>query len=303
MSTSLNIFIVLIVAFLMAALFITAWLLASKVIHPGKYSCPQLTRFVYCGNPQEEFGFAFEDVYFITPDDFFISAWFVPSSRGAKKAVILVHGWGTDRHEMMRYVPSLHKAGFHLLLLDLRNCGKSQKSFNSMGFYEKQDVLAAARFLLEKKQMKTLGILGISLGAATSVMSMAREPKIKAGFFEGGYSSVREVLAERVKFRYGLPLFPLFPLAMFFFQWRIKAKLQEIEPKKDIATIAPRTVFIVQGSDDITVFPQNGDRLFIAAGEPKNLYLQKGGRHAAAWNLETEKIEKMVIDFFKKNLR
>lgn len=293
---------VIILLSLFALVLLSSWIFSSQIMDPGPYRCEDISRFVYCGDPKEEFGFRFEDISYVTPDNFEISGWYIPATKGRKRAIVLVHGRGVDRHEMMRYVPPLHNAGFTLLLIDLRNCGKSQKSFNSMGYYEKIDVISAVDFLVQKKRIKTIGILGISLGAATSIMSMARDLRVQAGFFEAGYASLKEVVTEQSVRRYGPIFIFLIPLVLRVFKWRTGADEKEIVPLKDIATIAPRPIFIVHGTTDKTVPLQNGDRLFQAAKEPKKIYIQKDGFHAGAWNLEPKKIEKLATDFFKKHL-
>lgn len=273
-------------------------------MHPSKYLCSNISRFVYCKDPLAEFGFRFEDIEFEAEDGFQLKGWYIPAkSSGKRKGVVLVHGYGVDRQEMMRYVPPLHKAGFQLLLFDLRNCGQSQKSFNSMGYFERKDALAAVHFLSQKKRVSRIGILGVSLGAATSIMTMAREPKIMAGFFEGGYASLRDVLWEQATHKYHLPAWLFVSVILKIFAWKTKADIHDISPKKDIAQIAPRPIYLVHGTDDRTVLFANADKLFQAALPAKKLYMQKDGYHAAAWNLEPQKIEKMVSDFFKKHVK
>ncbi len=113
-------------------------------MNPGPFTCTK-EHFVYCGDPGEQ-GIPFEKVSSKTTDGLTIRGWYMPA--GGTKAVVLAHGRGANRNEGIRFARVLHGAGYNLLTFDFRNCGESDKSFNSMGYHEKKDIYAAIDYLV-----------------------------------------------------------------------------------------------------------------------------------------------------------
>lgn len=255
---------------------------------------------MYCGDPSEV-GLRFEDVEFQTADHVRISAWWIPGKPGAP-AVILVHGRGVDRHEGLRFAAPLQAAGFHLLMPDLRGCGKSQASISTMSFYERRDVLAAVDYAAAKKGAGSIGVFGFSMGAAASIHAMAMDKRIGAGIFEGGFADFKDIAADAAWHDYKLPRYPLLPIAAALFEARGRVDVDQIRPESVIASISPRPVFIIHGSRDARVPPRHGERLFAAAGEPKWYWVVPGGEHTAAWQADRPKAEALVVEFFLKYL-
>ena len=117
--------------FFLGLFFAAAWFFSSVLLHPpnAKNFVCKPAIFINCENPKKEFGLEFEDVEFTTSDGFKISAWYVPSKTKSNKAVISVHGRASNRTEGLRYLPTIRSLGINVLLIDLRNSGKSDKSF------------------------------------------------------------------------------------------------------------------------------------------------------------------------------
>ncbi len=283
---------------------------SSSILYTGKYRCNE-EHFVYCGDPAS-IGLPFENIEFRTADNVQIRGWWIPgtapanavSSRqgsAAPAGVVVVHGRGVDRHEGLRFAPPLHAAGFSLLYLDLRNCGESQRSFSSMGMYEQRDVHAAVDFMTGRG-VKSTGVMGFSMGAATSIMAMSEDTRIRAGVFEGGFASFDSAVTDAAWTEYRIPRYPLIPLVEWIFSARIRMDPERIAPVRMIGTIAPRPVFIIHGTADTRVLPHNGDELYAAAKEPKWFWSVPGGRHTRAWQADRAQAEAKVTEFFVKYL-
>ncbi|MBL8018799.1 MAG: alpha/beta fold hydrolase [Leptospirales bacterium] len=277
----------------------TAYYFAHSLMNTGTYAC-SVEHFAYCGNP-DTVGLPFQDIEFKTADNFLIKGWFIPGNQGAP-FVLLVHGRGADRHEGLRFGPPLHAAGLNLLYIDLRNCGQSQKSFSSMSYFERRDVLAAVDFLAVQKGAKSIGVFGFSMGAATSIYAMSVDQRIRAGIFEGGFSDLRSILADTARNDYYIPEYPLVPIVEWFFEKRGNLKVADIAPVERIASIAPRPVFIIHGTADRRVPPDHGARLYAAAADPKWFWSVPGGRHTRAWQADQARAEGLVTEFFLKYL-
>ncbi|MFW5770829.1 MAG: alpha/beta hydrolase [Spirochaetota bacterium] len=291
----LVIFILVIIAVLLGA----SWYFSSVLLYPPRSECPK-EHFIYCKGP-EEVGLKYDNVSFKTSDYITISGWYVPAGN-SQKAVLTVHGRGATRHEGMRWLKSLHDAGFNVLLIDLRHQGKSEGSINSMGYHEKKDVLAAVDFLTKEKNISSIGILSVSMGVAASVPAMVEDKRIKAGIFEAGFTDFQQIITERAKVDFGLPKYPMMPLVMMFYEMRGNLDVDVMKPVEQIGEISPRPVFIIHCKDDDYIDYTHGKNLFKAAKEPKEFWEAPCDKHAEAWQGDPAKAEKLVTTFFRKNL-
>jgi uncharacterized protein len=297
------IWFIIVFDFFLGIIFAAAWYFSSILLHPPtakSFVCkPEI--FINCENPKKEFGLEFEDVEFKTIDGLKISAWYIPSKTKSDKAVISVHGRVSNRTEGLRYLPTIHALGVNVLMIDLRNSGKSDKSFSSMSFHEKKDVLAGINFLKENKKNTSIGILGFSMGAATSIIVMAENPEIKVGVFDSGFADFDRVTAEGAKRFYSLPKYPLLPLVSLLYEIRGDLKTSEMSPEKYIGLISPRPVLILHGTADEIVFYSHGESLFAAAKEPKEFITVKDGKHIELWQAD-KRIEQKVKEYYSKYL-
>ena len=70
----------------------------------------------------------YQEVRFESRDGVSLAAWWVPADRPDAAAVILVHGKGSCRHDPVILLPAgmLHRNGFAVLLVDIRDMGDSR---------------------------------------------------------------------------------------------------------------------------------------------------------------------------------
>ena len=275
------------------------WYFSSVILQLGIYDCNQ-EHYVFCGDPSTQ-DIQFEEVSFTSEDGFSLPGWYMASTDN-DKAILLVHGRGADRTEGMRYAKPLIAAGYNVLAFDMRHPRQDPSIISTMGFHEKKDVTAALNFLENEKNIKHIGLMGFSMGAAAGIIVMAQDPRVKVGVFSGGYANGMDVLAEQAKVIYGLPRYPLMPVVEKLFEWRGNLDSDEINPESYIGQISPRPVYIMHGTADKTVDFSHGQRLFAAAKEPKLFWQAQGGRHTRLWQHDKEKAANSVVEFFDRYL-
>jgi fermentation-respiration switch protein FrsA (DUF1100 family) len=286
-------------ATLLIAGFVTfAWTLSSNIMHPS-FICTE-EHFIYCGDPSQ-LDLFFEDISFQSDDGNNLSGWYMPAEK-SDKAVIFVHGHGADRREGMRWFKAVHQAGFNILAFDLRNQGNSTKSFSTMGYFEKQDVIGALDYLQQQKQIQRIGIFGTSMGAATSIMAMVDDPRIVAGVFEAGWANLDDLYGEIIEQHLGLPSFPLAPLITWMLEQRTGMDMAVVNPENLLGGISPRPVFIIHCSGDNLIGFSHGERNYAAANEPKEFWTSPCQIHARAWQSDPEYIENRVTNYYIKYL-
>lgn len=278
---------------------IISWNLSSMIMVPNPHVCSK-KHFVYCGDPSEQ-GIPFTKITLKTSDHFTLKGWFMPGTNQGK-TVLIVHGRGATRREGMRMARPLHDAGYNLLTMDLRNCGESDKSFCSMGFHEKKDVAAAVDYLINKKKMTRLGVLAFSMGAATSIIAMAEDSRIQVGVFEAPFADLEDVLLFGAKKVVGFRPLLFASSALLFFEWRGNLDTSRMNPVDRIASISPRPVYLIHGEFDQEVPLEHGKRLFETAKEPKQFWLVPKGPHVECWQIDREKAEKSIVQFYNRYL-
>lgn len=294
------IFLIIIFSVILSA---AGWYFSEQVMHPQKpeKSKCSVNHFVYCNDPKKDLGLEFEDVSFISQEKYNLKGWFIPAKRSTK-VIITVHGHGANRYEGARWFKALHKAGFNILSFDMRNSGQSTKGTTTMGYYERYDVISAVDYVEKEKNMKSIGVFGVSMGSSSSIPAMAIDKRIKAGVFEATLANLKDQFGDILTRNFGLPKFPILNIAIFFFELRADVDLDEMNNEDIIGKISPRPVFLIHCSKDDYIGYDHGLRMFKAAKEPKQTWTTDCNKHAQAWQSDPAKAEKLVTDFFTKNL-
>jgi pimeloyl-ACP methyl ester carboxylesterase len=113
-------------------------------------------------------------------DELQLSGWYAPSKNQA--AIILLHGFGSNRLEMMSRAEVLARHGYGILVYDLRGHGASQGEVRAFGWEDVRDVQAALNFLSQQEEVdaERIGILGFSVGGQIALRATAEYEQIKA---------------------------------------------------------------------------------------------------------------------------
>ena len=132
------------------------------------------------GSPAD-FGLAFESVA-IPSGALELAGWFVPVEGGrVGPAVVVVHGWESNRGRSLAHVRYLHAAGFHCLVVDVRGHGDSPTEDLPINVPEfADDTIAAVRWLCRRTYITRVGVLGHSMGGAGALVAASREPLVEA---------------------------------------------------------------------------------------------------------------------------
>jgi fermentation-respiration switch protein FrsA (DUF1100 family) len=266
------------------------YLKAYNLVHPVRTRPDKFPRFAY------------QEVEFPSTDGLTLAGWYLPPQNGA--LVIFVHGLGGNCSELVEEADFLAKAGYGALLLDLRNHGQSAGERTTLGLYESDDVVAAARFARSQPggDSVKLALFGHSMGGATVLLAAVKIPEARAIIAESAYSSVTDNINEGVEGLTGLPPFPFAPLVLFFGQREAGVSIETVRPVDVIGQISPRPVLLVHGEQDKLVPVENSRRLYAAAHMPKELYILPGAGHFPFLNAEPVEYPRRILDFLNRYL-
>lgn len=128
-----------------------------------------------------------------------IGGWFVRGDAD-KPCVLLLHGNGGSRGQMLPVMRWLAEAGYTVLAISLRAHGDSTGEVNDIGWSSRNDVTAAVRFLHKKCPERPVFIVGRSLGAAAAIFAADELKKDVAGYFlEQPYKDLKSAVWNRLQ--------------------------------------------------------------------------------------------------------
>jgi len=254
------------------------------------------------GRTPGDFGLRFEDAGVVTADGLSLVGWYVPSTNGA--AILAVHGYKADRGELLNDAQMLARHGYGVLLASIRAHDLSDGTLITFGQHEMKDLAAWFAWLRTRPDVdpRRIGVLGNSMGGTLGIRFAAEQPGIAALVAHSAFSSLTDTLETSVRFFTGLPPFPFVPLITFFAEREAGFSVDEVDAKRWIPKIAPRPVFILQGGADVVISKASGERLYQAAGEPKELWFEPKVGHASFDGALPGEYERRVTAFFDKYL-
>lgn len=277
--------------------------LALCLFAPYIYATFNLHRFKYAGATDPQLGchLPYEDVHFRAEDGTRLSGWWIPSGT-SRQTIVVVHGVGSNRGDVLAVAPFLQRAGFNVLLFDLRGHGDSGGHTISFGPHEAQDVTAAVQLAATRGQ--SVGLYAFSMGGSASLHAIGKNglKSVRAVVLDSTFAEFAPLARTQMAF---LPdNFANFLLKVLsFYSWlEIGAHLEDIAPRRYIGQIAPRPLLLLHGTKDGLIAPQQAKWNFAAAREPKQLHWMQGANHCGGLIVEGEAYEKRVAAFFKRNL-
>lgn len=271
----------------------------------GSYDIPELDTAAYHIS-------SYETVTFPSREDSQpISAWYAPADTPDAPAVILAHGLNGCRRVPDVLLPAgmLHRAGFQVLLIDLRNHGDSAITTGRMagGILEYRDVLGAWDWLVTARGVppERIGLLGNSLGAATVLIAAGNEPRVAAVWADSSYANVEQAVLNELD-RIDYPAL-LAPAGMFMGRLIDGIDFGGLTPEKAVAALNGRPVFITHGAADTRMPVQHADMLAVAAqaetGAAAEVWIVPDSEHIRAMYTATADYERHLLDFFSAHLK
>lgn len=262
------------------------------------------------------YGLAFTEVWFKTSDGLRLHGWFIPAKGVApqsaedadwgplgKGTVIFCHGRFGSKDPDLKYVPWFHEAGYNVFMFDFRGHGRSDGQYCSYGYYEVEDMRAAIA-LLKPKGQGPFGALGFSFGGATAITAAAQIPEIACVASDGGFVRIRNTMVRGSGERgYPVLLARIFSsLTLTLAGRRLGCNLEEADPIRWVDKISPRALFVIHGGRDKYVATADVHKLYDAAGESKELWIEPEAEHRRVDELRPEEYRERLLSFFDRYL-
>ncbi len=177
-----------------------------------------------------------------------VSAWFAHGIAG-QGVVLLLHGVRADRRAMVSRAKLLQDAGFGVMLMDLQAHGESGGAHISFGWHEADGVRAALNYLQQNLPHERIGVIGVSLGAASLVLAKP-VPAPSAVVLESMYPTITEAVENRLAMRLGCLGNMIAPALLWQLPLRLGISADQLRPIDAVASLgAP--VLIAGGTLDL----------------------------------------------------
>jgi fermentation-respiration switch protein FrsA (DUF1100 family) len=237
----------------------------------------------------------YETVTFESPDGLKLSGWMIPNNR-SKSLIIVCHGHGADKGDVLFAAKFLHDNGYQVLLFDFRAHGESEGATATLGWLEPNDLKGAIAYAKERINPEKIGVLGFSMGGATAITTAGQTDEIQAVVADSAFAD-RFSLVSKAS-RLPPPLSYLMP---------VFAEIQGMNMRENLpidyaSEISPNALFIIQGDQDHLVDIADAQSLYDRAKDPKELWLPENTPHVRAYQTQGKEYERRILEFFGEYL-
>jgi fermentation-respiration switch protein FrsA (DUF1100 family) len=155
---------------------------------------------------------------------------------------------------------------------------------------------------LEGVDPSRMAIIGNSLGGTLAIEFAAKQPGIRAVVANSAFSSLSDTIETSLRFFTGLPPFPFAPLIAFWAEREAGFDRDDVDATKWIGHLSPRPVLLMQGGKDVVISVTSGERLYLAAGEPRTLWFDPDVGHTRFDTARPEEYERRVVALFDEHV-
>ncbi len=235
----------------------------------------------------------YRGVQFLTADGITLRGWYAPSRNGA--AVLLAHGYGDNRVDMLAEFVTLAAQGYGVLGFDLRGHGMSAPALVTLGDRERRDIRAALEFLCAQPDVDPdrVGGIGFSSGGAALACVAADDQRLRVVVLEATFPALRDLLHALAR--------PLGAVGRRAVVWRMRrcgVDVDAVRPVDALPRISPRPVLLIYGDQDTLVPPPLQARMIAAAREPVEVWRVLPARHQNFAEVVPEEYAARLIAFF-----
>ncbi len=239
----------------------------------------------------------YEDVSWQSRDGVMIAGWYVPND-DTDRAVILCHGMGADKSDMLDFALALHDGGYSVLALDFRGHGASGGFTISYGPKEKWDIISGVDYLKHKHPARSKHVFGVgwSMGAASLVFAAAEDHRIEGIHLDAVFASAMDMArilpsgappVYRQVTPYVATAFACLESGVNLFGLDVTESIQKVT--------CP--VMLVHGEEDRLIPIAQGRQVFESANQPKFWRAIPGAGHCGSIGVESPHYEAEMIAF------
>jgi pimeloyl-ACP methyl ester carboxylesterase len=205
---------------------------------------------------------------------------------------------------MLHRAEFLHAQGFAVLAPDFQAHGESSGEHVTFGARESLDAAAAMEFLRHAAPNELIGVIGVSMGGAASVLGAA--PLAANAFvLESVYPTIRQAVSDRLATWLGPFGFigrGVTPAVIGIVGAQIGVREDELQPIARIGSIRAPLLLLAGTRDRYTPLAE-AESLFARAPQPKSFWAVDGAGHEDLRDYAPAEYERRVGSFLTLALR
>jgi pimeloyl-ACP methyl ester carboxylesterase len=274
---------------------ISVWLIAPPVaathVPPSSISSTPADR-----------GLDADSITLTTADEVELAGWYVHGSNGA--AVILLHGAGSTRSEVLDQAEVLARNDYGVLMIDARGHGASGGTAMDFGWYGDLDIAAGTEYLRARADVEPgrIGVVGMSMGGEEAIGAAASDPNIAAVVAEGATgrtSADKSWLSDEYGWRGAVQ--EQFEKAQF---WVVDYLTESPPPVSLRAAVAASgdTPFLLITAGDVPDEQSAAEFIASAAPDRVDVWNVAGSAHTGGLRTEPAEWEQRVVAFLDAQL-
>lgn len=224
-----------------------------------------------------------EDVAITSPGTGRIHAYLFHPAEETHKWAICCHGYNSAPSSTAVFAKHFYEKGFHCVCPSLRGWGNDETSYCSMGWRDKDVLLAWIRYAVAEDPDAEILLHGYSMGGVTTLLATgeALPPNVKAAVSDCAFTTCWEQFTNVMRSYAHLPPFPLLYAVNAVSKLRGNFDFRKNAPIEAVRRSVTPTVFLHGTADDFVSFSMM-DRLYEACAAPKAKQAIEGGLHATA---------------------
>ncbi|MCF8105226.1 MAG: alpha/beta hydrolase [Desulfohalobiaceae bacterium] len=247
-------------------------------------------------------------IRFENPEGLILCGLFLEAEGKPQAVLVVCHGFTGSKEgggrtlEMGSFLSA--KAGISVLVFDFAGNGESQGQFEDLTLSgQVKDLNAAVTWCRERFPLPVL-TMGRSFGGTTVICQAAEDPRVRSVCSWAAPARPYELFAGLATDR--APDSELISLQSPEGSVRIRESflddLKEHDVLRSASRISPRRLLIVHGSRDESVPPREAEKIYAAAGEPKDIRLIPEADHrfqvnaGLAWEASLEWVQCVLAD-------
>lgn len=178
-----------------------------------------------------------------------LSCWFIPAEK-PRAVMIASHGIADSKSGVLLYLLPYLRAGYSLVVYDLRHHGESSGRDCTLGCFETRDLLEITRHVrAEYANGLPLVYWGFSLGATTSLLAAARDARVVAIVAQSPFVNLRAVVRYYAWRFFWVPP-PLAALGVRIFEWYTGARAADVDVLRVAAALTNRPILLIGSPHD-----------------------------------------------------
>lgn len=273
----------------------------------------------------KDYNMNYKDISFSTPDDLVLKGWFIPNS-ASNRLLLFAHVGSFNRHglipenqglfklydeevEMLKTAKNFHKAGYNIIMFDLRNHGESSTSPNggalTVGISESLDIIGLMNFIKDEEKLRDMDIyiMAFCTGANSVIIAMSKEKGLfrKVKSMAAIQPVTMDVFIRSYLRRMLTPIGPLIlmPIIRFWVKLLTNHKTTDMSPMEYVKDIPCPTLFI-QARNDPWTEAEDYNAIYKNAAHPKKQVLLEEPVHRFDTYKYFEDKPDLILEWFEK---